>query len=643
LTTGESRAECSVDLSNTTEPIHPFIFGQFIEHLGRCIYGGIWAEMLEDRKFFFPITAKYGPYAKLQDTDFPVVGASPWQILGGAEGVSMLTDAPFVGEHSPRLKAGVAIVQHDLGVVGDRACDGYLWAKPDSGRAEIVVTLRWGTAEADKASVRLQLTSKDFERLSFRLTPRATLARGASLEIRVLEGVAVLGAVSLMPEDNVRGLRKDTLALLKRLRGTIYRWPGGNFVSGYEWRDGVGDRDRRPPRRNPAWTGIEHNDFGTDEFIDFCKEVGAEPMIAVNTGFGDAHSAGQWVEYCNGGADSPAGGARASNGHEAPYGVTYWCVGNEMFGPWQLGFMQISQYVLKHNQVAEAMRRVDSSVQLVAVGDLQTINRDHDPEQVKVGKAWSERMLEACADHSDFISEHFYEGDLPWSDRGRAPLLEHVGSIKAAIRMRAKGHRELQPRIEALRGRRLPIAMDEWNYWHRGYLYGELGCRYEWRDGLGIAMGLHEFFRNSDIIHMAHYAQTVNVIGAIKTSRIAAAMETTGLVMQLYREHFGALPITLDRQFEPCDVVLALDDERRVLTVGVVNPTPEQFELALDLPVSRVVRWSIEAARDDACNTPEQPSNVEISGPAALASDASWQVPALSCNIFVVTLLTPSE
>ena len=162
----------------------------------------------------------------------------------------------------------------------------------------------------------------------------------------------LVGTVSLMPADNVRGMRADTLALLKQLDATMYRWPGGNFVSGYDWRDGIGDRDRRPPRKNPAWTGVEHNDFGLDEFIDFCREIGAEPVIAVNTGFGDDYSAAQEVEYCNRGTDTIGGSWRAKNGHKKPYGVKYWCVGNEMFGPWQLGFMQLSQYVQKHNRVA---------------------------------------------------------------------------------------------------------------------------------------------------------------------------------------------------------------------------------------------------------------------------------------------------
>ena len=142
-----------------------------------------------------------------------------------------------------------------------------------------------------------------YEKHEFSFTADSTTDH-AMLEIKAVSDKPVLvGTVSLMLADNIRGMRPDTLALLKQLNAPMYRWPGGNFVSGYNWRDGIGDRDRRPPRRNPAWTGVEHNDVGIDEFIAFCREVNAEPMIAVNTGFGDDYSAAQEVEYCNGTAE----------------------------------------------------------------------------------------------------------------------------------------------------------------------------------------------------------------------------------------------------------------------------------------------------------------------------------------------------
>jgi len=637
---GGASIDVALDASKTGAPINPFIYGQFIEHLGRCIYGGIWAEMLEDRKFYFPVTADYAPYRSLQDTAFPVVGASPWQIIGDAGSVTMVKEGAFTGAHSPRVNAGAGLRQRDLGLIAGIGYDGYVWAKPLFGRAEIEVALVWGVAAGDRATTRLVFTGNDFSKQAFSLTALQGNEAGASLEIRVLDGDVLLGPPSLMPADNVRGMRRDTLALLKQLNGTIYRWPGGNFASGYDWRDGIGDRDRRPPRKNPAWTGVEHNDFGTDEFIAFCREIGTEPMIAANTGFGDDYSAAQWVEYCNRGADTIGGGWRIKNGNAEPYAVKYWCVGNEMFGPWQLGFMQMQHYTQKHNLFANAMWKVDPSLSLTAVGDLETINKDHDPDQAKSGKTCTHIMLEDCAEHMSILSEHFYRGRVPWTNDGRVDLLTHVGQMKDSIRRKAEGHRTLQASLPNLNGKLMPITMDEWNYWHRESAYGELGCVYELSDGLGVAEGLHEYFRQSDLIHMAHYAQTVNVIGAIKTTRTAAEMETTGLVLQLYRAKFGTIPLQIADDFGPLDVAAALSADGNTLTVGVVNPTDAEVEVRLTsaglTPTGSAVRWHITGPDEFAHNTPGQPRAVDISRTDATAS--ALMVPALSCAVFELPL-----
>lgn len=632
--------EVKIDAAITGAPINPFIYGQFIEHLGRCIYGGIWAEMLEDRKFYFPVTANYSPYRSLEDSEFPVVGASPWQIMGDPAAISMVKEGAFVGKHSPRVNAGAGLRQRDLGVVAGLRYDGYVWAKPLGGKAGIEVTLVWGPGATDRATTKLAFNGNDYSKQTFSLTPKLGSEKGAMLELRVTGGDVLLGPPSLMPSDNVKGLRRDTLALLKQLNGTVYRWPGGNFASGYDWRDGIGDRDRRPPRKNPAWTGVEHNDFGTDEFIEFCREIGTEPMIAANTGFGDDYSAAQWVEYCNRGADTIGGGWRIKNGNARPYGVKYWCVGNEMFGPWQLGFMQMQHYTLKHNLFAEAMWKVDPTLSLTAVGDLTTINKDHDPDQAKSGKTCTHIMLEECADHMSILSEHFYSGRVPWNKDGRTDVITHTGLLREAIRAKAEGHRKLQASLPHLKGKLMPITMDEWNYWHREYAYGELGCIYELQDGLGTAAGLHEYYRQSDLIHMAHYAQTVNVIGAIKTTKTTAEMETTGLVLQLYREKFGEIPLIVAQDFGPLDVAAALTKDGRKLTLSVVNPTAHEVSVNLSAaglsPAGAVVRWHITGASPEAHNTPGKPRAVDIQRSDAMAS--TLQVPALSTTLFELPL-----
>lgn len=631
--------EVKVDATQRGAPINPYIYGQFIEHLGRCIYGGIWAEMLEDRKFYFPVTADYAPYRSLKDTAYPVVGASPWQIVGAAEGVTMTKDGALVGDHAPRVRPGSGLRQRDLAVVAKKAYRGYVWVKPLAGEAEVEVALVWGDAPEARMTRQLTFTGADYSKQPVEFTAGAA-SEHASLELRVVRGDVLLGPPSLMPADNVNGMRRDTLALLKQLNGSIYRWPGGNFVSGYDWRDGIGDRDRRPPRKNPAWTGVEHNDFGTDEFIAFCREIGTEPMIAANTGFGDAYSAAQWVEYCNAGADTIGGGWRVKGGHAQPFGVKYWCVGNEMFGPWQLGYMQLNHYTLKHNGVASAMWKADPSLQLSGVGDLDTVPVTTDPERPAPKVPWSQGMLEQSADYMTLLSEHFYSGRLPWNKDERAELTAHVRMLKDSIRKKADGHRKLQASLPNLRGRIVPIAMDEWNYWHREYTYGELGCVYDLADGLGVAAGLHEYFRQSDLIHMAHYAQTVNVIGAIKTSKTTAEMETTGLVLQMYRAHYGQTPLVLAELPAPYDVTAALGAGGKTITIGAVNPTKEELVLNLQVAGAAVGeagrRWTVGGTDELQHNTPGQPRVIDIQ--QADAPAAALKIPALSAAVFELPL-----
>jgi len=374
----------------------------------------------------------------------------------------------------------------------------------------------------------------------------------------------------------------------------------------------------------------------------FCREINTEPMIAVNTGFGDAYSAAQWVEYCNASRKTIGGGWRADNGHKQPYHVKFWCVGNEMFGPWQLGFMQMEHYTQKHNLVADAMKKVDPTVQLTAVGDLETINKDYDPNQAKSGKTCSHIMLEECADHMDILSEHFYDGRVPWkTNNTRLPLLEEVKLMKNNIRKKADGHRKLQASLPNLKGRMMPITMDEWNYWHNDYVYGELGCIYDMSDGLGIAEGLHEYYRQSDLIHMAHYAQTVNVIGAIKTTKTAAEMETTGLVLQMYRAHYGQIPLKIDQDFGDYDVAAALTRDGKTLTIGVVNPTESEVEVNTSIsgatPAGTATRWHIAGKDEFVHNTPGEPRVVDIQKTGGLDS-SSLRVPGLSAAVFSLPL-----
>ncbi len=593
-----------IDLSDKKEPMSEYIYGQFIEHLGRCIYGGIWAEMLEDRKFWY----------------VPGERESPWEINGNKDLFSVDRDAPFTGDKSPVLTAGsygvVSIQQSGLGLKPDLDYIGRIIMKATQGIEAVSLTLRW--ADRSDSIIITDLTS-NYETYPIGFHS-GDLTHNASLEIKPSgNGKVWVGTVSLMPSDNIEGFRSDVIKLLKELNAPVYRWPGGNFVSGYNWKDGTGDRDKRPPRKNPAWQGVEHNDVGIHEFMTFCKLLNAEPYIAVNAGLGNSDQARQEVEYCNGSADIPMGKLRAANGRSEPWKVKWWSIGNEMYGDWQLGHMSTEDFVKRHKAFTAAMRTVDPEIKIIAVGD--------------VGE-WDSIMLSNCSDAMDLISEHFYRQD--WHGGG---LMTHVKQIPDAIREKADAHRKYRNEIPALKGKDIRICMDEWNYWYGPHIYGELGTRYFMRDAMGIAAGINEYSRQSDMIFMANYAQTVNVIGCIKTNTTSSVFDATGQVLKLYRQVFGTIPVTITGETRPLDIAATLNEENNKLTVSVINPTWDKVSLPIELLngsiTGKAELWQVTATDDMAFNEPGRPENVKIAGPVTINPGKSLKISPASINIFV--------
>jgi len=598
----QAQVHVRVDAGVTQTPISPYIYGQFIEHLGRCIYGGIWAEMLEDRKFYYPVTDDYAPWGTATDAfwkagAFAYLTASPWKVLGPPGTVTMDTVAAFVGAHTPVVhlsgdgsEAGIS--QEALAVVQGKTYTGHivLAGSPTTAPIEVRLILDDGTV------LRQSIAGITDEYRTYPFSFEAP-ASGEDVRLEVISrgrGAFQIGTLTLMPAENLGGWRPEVVGLLRELNAPVYRWPGGNFVSGYNWRDGVGPRDRRPPRKNPAWRGVEHNDVGLHEYMALMELLGAEAFVAVNTGLGGVEEVAEEVAYANAPADTPMGRLRAEHGHPAPFAVRWWAVGNEMYGDWQLGHMPLEDYVQKHNRVAEAMWAADPDIQLIGVGETGT---------------WSETMLRDAGDHMNLISEHIYAQDDP-------DVPTHAHLLADMIDRKAEAHRRYRQEIEGLAAKDIRIAMDEWNHWYGDYLYGELGVRYHMKDALGVATGLHAFFRNSDLYFMANYAQTVNVIGAIKTSRTDAAFDATGLPLVLYRQHFGTIPVSVEGDTGAYDIAAAWTADRTALTIAVVNPTPQAGTVALDVtgasPAGTGTRWVIAHPDPEAYNEPGKPPVLTI-------------------------------
>lgn len=625
-----AQSSLTVDASQTKEPISKYIYGQFIEHLGRCIYGGIWAEMLEDRKFYFSIKDEFKPWAVDSDRDhwgggqFPVLTGSPWKVIGGNNIVQMVKENAYVGEQTPEIRLSGetpgGVEQGELALIEGKDYLGYVILAGDASAAPIQVRLIWGDSDADKETFMIPKIDGNFVKYPFQFKAKGATAKGRLQILGAGKGAFKIGAVSLMPADHVKGFRPDTLQLLKELNSPVYRWPGGNFVSDYNWKDGIGPRDRRPPRKNPAWTGIEPNDVGIHEFMELCKLLDAAPYIAINTGMGAVEAAAEEVQYCNGGLNTPMGKWRAENGHPEPFNVKFWAVGNEMYGSWQKGHMPLEEYVKKHNRCVELMRAQDPSIKLVGVG--------------AVGD-WSKTMLTTCADSMELLSEHIY-------CKSKDDLAAHVAQIADDIKRVADVHRGYRKELDSLKSKDIRIAMDEWNYWYGPYIYGELGVQYHLQDALGIAAGLHEYFRNSDIYFMANYAQTVNVIGCIKTSKTEAAFDATGLVLKLYRREFGEIPVVVEGFEKPLDVSAALTADRRKLTIGVVNPTNEAK--TLDLKIDGVELkgqgkcWRIGGSDKMAGNVPGQEPKVKIAEDSIAGFANQIQVDPMSVSLFALEI-----
>ena len=314
------------------------------------------------------------------------------------------------------------------------------------------------------------------------------------------------------------GFRKDVIAEIKELGVPIIRYPGGNFVSGYNWLDGVGPRDKRPRVLEKAWNSIETNQFGINEFVTWCRAVGAEPLLGLNFGTGTAEMAAALVEYCNQEKGTKWSDLRRQHGFEKPHHVKHWCLGNEMDGPWQIGHLPAREYGLKARDAALQMRAVDPSIQLVACGS--------SGPAMPTYLEWDRQTLEECYDQVDALSLHCYYGNDKSDSRTGGDSRKFVAMNIAMD----KQIEEIAAVCDYVRGRKrsakkLWLSFDEWNVWYRArsgdggrqeapHLLEEI---YNLEDALLVGGLLNSLLRHADRVHVACLAQLVNVIAPIMT------------------------------------------------------------------------------------------------------------------------------
>jgi alpha-L-arabinofuranosidase len=456
--------------------------------------------------------------------------------------------------------------------------------------------------------------------------------------------------------SDVNGFRKDVLAEVRELAVPIIRYPGGNFVSGYNWLDGIGPKQDRPRVLDRAWNTIDSNQFGTDEFMAWCKAAGTWPLMGLNLGTGTPEQAAALVEYCNIERGTKWSDLRRKNGVADPYHAKYWCLGNEMDGPWQIGHVSANEYGQKTADTARQMRYVDPSLKLVACGS--------SGPGVATYLEWDREVLEQCYEFVDGLSLHRYFTNNPDETGGdSAKFLALNLSMDQQIE-------ETLAVCDMVRGRKkspkqLWLSFDEWNVWYRArsaeamdghaqekpHLLEEV---YDLQDALLVGGLINTLVRHADRIKIACLAQLVNVIAPIMTNANGLYRQTIYYPYSwgLHYAHGSALDVLVDAPstYEVAgmgavphlDVMATLDAAGGSIAVFVLNrdlQNPHSLELTWEAGVPGKLQTAWVLTGDDlkavnGFDSPERVKPVAAAKPSTSGGSTKLEVPPRSYSVF---------
>lgn len=450
--------------------------------------------------------------------------------------------------------------------------------------------------------------------------------------------------------SNRNGFRQDVIDLIRPLNIPIIRYPGGNFVSGYRWEDGVGPKDTRPVRRDLAWLAIEPNHVGTNEFMDYLKFINAQPMLAVNLGTRGAQDAANLLEYCNSPGGTYYSDLRIAHGYPTPHNVKLWCLGNEMDGPWQICGKTAEEYGRLACETAKMMKWMDPDIELVVCGSsfrgMPTFGE------------WERTVLRHTYEHVDYLSLHTYytntENDVPSFLASNIRMDRFIREV-AAICAEIKAEKGVEKDIG--------LSFDEWNVWYHFRKEGKQPQKwiearpieeeiYDFADALLVGSMLITLINNADVVKIACLAQLVNAIAPIMTEPQGRAWVQTTYYPFLCTSQNGrgtALKIELDAPTYVCNVgeivpfidcAAVLSEKGDELTLFLVNKNLEQdipCKIALsDFSCESVIEWiTLSGYALDAVNTaehaPVQPTHRQ--GAIVTAKDIAFTLPKASWNM----------
>jgi alpha-N-arabinofuranosidase len=451
------------------------------------------------------------------------------------------------------------------------------------------------------------------------------------------------------------GFRKDVLADIRELGVPIIRYPGGNFVSGYNWLDGIGPQQDRPKVLDKAWNSLNTNQFGTDEFMAWCKAAGTQPLMGLNLGTGTPEEAAALVEYCNLDKGTRWSDLRRKHGVADPYKVKHWCLGNEMDGPWQIGHITALEYGYKAADAARQMRAVDPSLTLIACGSSGPFMPTY--------LDWDREVLEQCYEYVDALSLHRYVGDTE---------METGSSSAKYMALNLTMDRQIEETLavcDYVRGhkrskKQLWLSFDEWNVWYRErsgdavnghgkeapHLLEEI---YNLEDALVVGGLVNTLLRHADRVKIACLAQLVNVIAPIMTNSKGMFRQTIyypyswglhyakGAVLQVQQDGSSTYDVSGIGQVPHLDIVGTADSANGAVALFILNRDLEnsrQFEINWEGNTPGAVSQALVLTGDDlkAVNGFDSPERVKPKAadkPSTSGGKTRIEVPAKSYSV----------
>ncbi len=646
------------------------IFGNFIEHLGGAVYEKLWAQALlnpnleqVDEKDTAPQEWTLSPSAHWIKDGYH----SPRCVrLAPAKSTNGVADKAIDSTDAPAANGGELSQIVTLPILRERAYTLKLYVR--TSQKPGAITIRLVTESAGKTLVesKVEAHSSTWEAHTLPLVvPEGMLAKGELARFVVAHhsgGPVEVDQITLFPDDNVEGMDPDVISKARTWHLPIVRYPGGNFVSGYHWEDGVGKRELRPTRRNAAWGGVEPNHYGTDEFMKFCRLVGTQPQICINAGNGTPEDAANWVRYCNSTDNTDHYAAlRAANGHPKPYNVTIWEIGNELYGGWQIGHTDPTGNADRFVRFRKAMLAADPTIKLIATGEADEFT----PEGWKRCLDWNAAVLRSAIAEGgsapDYLSIHPLV-PLP----GLTPGLPYAEQYESAMAHPTFLGETMLPDLTRLiaeiTGPNTPtrIAPTEWGIIVGGDKWW-LGPNHDVLTGaIYNALTLNAMLRNSDQVTLANMTAMLHG-GGIKRANGIVFVDPQYWTEELYAAAKPNLPLATittgpgrdvpARGSLPAvsnvpdiDVFAALSKEPKTLVVFAVNrhltaSRPVKLSIRGFLP-QRITGTLLYASDPQARNTDDKP-NAVAPKPFAVPnwiSGATWQVTVPPHSLLVLTL-----